>query len=94
MAVLLLGLDRFGKIVDSFDQETGNQICARVTGRLRAIVRTSDTLARIGDTQIVVVLENIRASKPPGIVAQKLRREVAGRSRSMANPSMSPPASA
>ena len=50
VAVLMLGLDRFSRIADSIDQETANLILCELTGRLGATVRTSDTLARIGDT--------------------------------------------
>ena len=76
VAVMMLGLDRFSRIADSIDQETANLILCELTGRLGATVRTSDTLARIGDTQMVVVLENITGIKPSGIVAQQLSREV------------------
>jgi PAS domain S-box-containing protein/diguanylate cyclase (GGDEF)-like protein len=77
VAVLLVGLDRFGKIADNFDLETAQLVLCEITQRLQAIVRDSDTLARIGDTQMVIVLENIKDPKPSGVIAQKVLQDVA-----------------
>ncbi len=77
VGVLLIGLDRLGKIVATFDHETGNQILYQVAGRLREIVRQTDTLSRLGDTEFAILLEDVENLKATGVVAQNVLRKVA-----------------
>ena len=56
LAVLLLDLDHFKEINDSFGHPVGDQILAHLGPRIRGILRDSDVLARLGGDEFGIVL--------------------------------------
>jgi diguanylate cyclase (GGDEF)-like protein/PAS domain S-box-containing protein len=55
-AVLFLDLDGFKVVNDSLGHAAGDRLIARVAGLLRAAVRETDTLARIGGDEFAILL--------------------------------------
>lgn len=75
-AVLFLDLDRFKVINDSLGHMMGDNILVGVAQRLKSILRSGDTLARISGDEFVFLLEDIHtieeAEKAAERIAQKL----------------------
>lgn len=59
LALLFMDLDGFKQINDSMGHEAGDEALRMVTARLQAIVRETDTLARIGGDEFVLLMCNL-----------------------------------
>jgi len=72
-AVMVLDLDRFKRINDTYGHTTGDLVLKEVANRLRANVRSVDLIARIGGEEFLVVMPDtgLEAAR---IAAERLRR--------------------
>lgn len=60
VAVFYLDLDGFKKINDQFGHKVGDGLLLEVAKRLRVSSRSSDTVARIGGDEFIVLADEIR----------------------------------
>jgi len=77
-AVLFIDLDRFKNINDALGHEAGDRLLQNVAGRLARCVRRSDTVARQGGDEFVVLVEAFQGPGDLAQVAEKILAEVSG----------------
>ncbi|HWJ95261.1 MAG TPA: EAL domain-containing protein [Telluria sp.] len=59
VAVMLLDLDHFKKVNDTLGHGAGDELLVEVATRLRAAVRTNDTLARMGGDEFALIASDL-----------------------------------
>lgn len=72
LALLLLDMDRFKEINDTFGHDTGDRLLEAVANRLQQGLREVDTIARLGGDEFTMILENIRGADTAATVAKKV----------------------
>ena len=77
LAVCYLDLDGFKPINDRYGHEIGDRVLVSVAERLTALIRGSDTVARIGGDEFVLLLTGAEAPTDFHPVLERLLAEVA-----------------
>ena len=71
LAVLFVDLDRFKQINDSLGHPIGDLVLEGVAERFKNCVRESDSLARIGGDEFVLMLPDVESPEDAAVVALK-----------------------
>ena len=85
-ALMAMDLDRFKEINDTLGHHAGDQVLQHVAACVRACLRESDTVARMGGDEFAILLATARDPDGAAIVANKILQalsepfEAAGRS--------------
>lgn len=72
VAMILLDLDRFKPINDSFGHNVGDQFLRETANRLRKLVRSQDTLARLGGDEFAIVMPSILTQMEAEMMAERI----------------------
>ncbi len=72
VAVLFMDLDDFKPINDRFGHLAGDRSLVEVSKRLKAALRDSDVVARVGGDEFVAVAADVEGSEDAKLVAEKL----------------------
>jgi diguanylate cyclase (GGDEF)-like protein/PAS domain S-box-containing protein len=75
-ALLFVDLDNFKSINDTYGHLFGDKVLLEVASRLKASVRTSDTIARIGGDEFVLLLESIADKNAALKVVESLHKDL------------------
>lgn len=72
LAVLYLDLDGFKTINDTYGHAAGDALLVMVSAKMKAAMRESDTLARMGGDEFVAVLLNIHTLQDCELMVQRI----------------------
>jgi len=77
LAVLLINLDRFKDVNDSYGHATGDQVLQHIAKRVQSALRPGDLLGRMAGDELAVVARHMRNSEGAAAVARQLIAAVA-----------------
>ena len=72
VGLMILDIDKFKSYNDTLGHHAGDQLLQQFAQRLSGVLRKTDTMARVGGDEFVIVLPEIGDSASVEIVAQKL----------------------
>ncbi len=72
VVLMLLDLDRFKNVNDTYGHTVGDQLLASVAKRLAQCVRRTDTVARLGGDEFTVILTGVEDTQGAATVARKI----------------------
>lgn len=76
LAVLFIDLDRFKQINDSLGHQAGDRVLQIVAGRLKSILRDTDTVARLGGDEFLVLINELSIPENTMEIVQKIRESL------------------
>ena len=77
VAVLYLDLDAFKLVNDEQGHDAGDAVLVEVGNRLRDVVRTEDTVARMGGDEFAIVMEDVEDLRAVTGIAARIVEDVA-----------------
>jgi len=77
VAILFIDLDGFKGVNDQYGHDAGDLVLKTIAERFLARVRATDTVARTGGGEFVIVLNELNRADEAGLVAQNLLEAVA-----------------
>jgi diguanylate cyclase (GGDEF)-like protein/PAS domain S-box-containing protein len=72
LALLYLDIDRFKHVNDSSGHATGDRLLQSIAARLRACVRSSDTVSRQGGDEFAILLSEVAHAHDAAVAAEKM----------------------
>lgn len=73
-ALFYLDLDKFKQVNDHYGHHSGDALLQQTAQRILHCVRESDTVARMGGDEFVILLENIESTEIAINIAEKIRQ--------------------
>lgn len=72
LAVLFIDLDHFKNVNDTLGHDLGDELLKKIAEHIQANIRESDTLARIGGDEFVLLLDDVETPRYAGTIAEKV----------------------
>ena len=76
VAVFFMDLDGYKSINDRFGHSIGDKLLVQIANRLEDTLRESDTIARFGGDEFILVLENVSGYNSIQPIAEKIRNAI------------------
>lgn len=77
IGLMLLDLDRFKAVNDTFGHDMGDELLKAVSERLKTCVREVDTVARMGGDEFTIILEGVSSEQNILVVAKRIVESIA-----------------
>ena len=77
LALLLINLDRFKVINDTYGHDVGDRLLEEVAKRLLKVVRESDTVARLGGDEFAIILSELKTIQAVKIIVMTVLESLA-----------------
>ncbi len=77
LALLFIDIDRFKEVNDQLGHAAGDRLLQELAGRLGQCARSSDTVARFGGDEFVMLADELSRPDDANLVAEKIRAAVA-----------------
>jgi diguanylate cyclase (GGDEF)-like protein/PAS domain S-box-containing protein len=78
VALMMVDLDHFKAINDTYGHDVGDRVLVEVGGRLSKTLRRSDTVARVGGDEFLLLIPEIHSPEEGTLVATKILQEFDG----------------
>ncbi|MDC7234925.1 MAG: diguanylate cyclase [Spirochaetales bacterium] len=75
-AVMFIDLDGFKKVNDTMGHDAGDELLIMVAERLTGTVRSSDTVARVGGDEFVILMTHLEQRNDCSIIAEKVLKSL------------------
>ncbi|MET0425211.1 MAG: sensor domain-containing diguanylate cyclase [Actinoplanes sp.] len=72
VGALLLDLNGFKQVNDGYGHDAGDDLLKVVANRLRACIRTEDTVGRLGGDEFVVIAEDLHSAQDAIVIAERI----------------------
>lgn len=72
LAIVFIDVDQFHSLNEAVGKAEGDQVLRMLANRLKRVVRSTDTVARLAGDEFMVVLEGLRAPAEAEMIAQKI----------------------
>jgi len=76
VGLVFIDLDDFKPINDTLGHANGDHALRKVAGRISSCIRLTDTVARIGGDEFIVLLPRLKSTDDLSSIAEKIVREV------------------
>ncbi|QCU89957.1 EAL domain-containing protein [Thiomicrorhabdus sediminis] len=76
LAVMFIDVDRFKYINDSMGHSVGDELLRELASRLIGLVRSEDTVSRIGGDEFVIILEDVSGAESLVNITNKIMSEI------------------
>ena len=77
IGLMLLDLDRFKLVNDTFGHDIGDELLKGVSELLKTCVREVDTVARMGGDEFTIILEGVSSEQNVLVVAKRITESIA-----------------